>query len=82
MTETDETMIKRLRMRSMRRGIKEMDLILQDFATRELDAMDPNDRLHTDLLLPLRKSVHLHLIIHCLFHVVLKNVVEIMLIFI
>jgi antitoxin CptB len=24
----------------MRRGIKEMDLILQDFATRELDAMD------------------------------------------
>jgi len=40
MTETDETMIKRLRMRSMRRGIKEMDLILQDFATRELDAMD------------------------------------------
>jgi len=32
MTEDRETMIKRLRMRSMRRGIKEMDLILQAFA--------------------------------------------------
>ncbi|MFO8125334.1 succinate dehydrogenase assembly factor 2 [Yoonia sp.] len=36
MTETRETMIKRLRMRSMRRGIKEMDLILQAFADESL----------------------------------------------
>lgn len=36
MTETRETMIKRLRMRSMRRGIKEMDLILQAFADASL----------------------------------------------
>ena len=37
MTETRETKIKRLRMRSMRRGIKEMDLILQAFADEYLD---------------------------------------------
>ena len=37
MTETKETKIKRLRMRSMRRGIKEMDLILQAFADENLD---------------------------------------------
>lgn len=36
MSETRETMIKRLRMRSMRRGIKEMDLILQAFADEHL----------------------------------------------
>ena len=36
MTETREHRIKRLRMRSMRRGIKEMDLILDAFAVREL----------------------------------------------
>lgn len=40
MTETRDTMIKRLRMRSMRRGIKEMDLILSDFANRRLGDMD------------------------------------------
>lgn len=40
MTETRDTMIKRLRMRSMRRGIKEMDLILSDFANRSLGDMD------------------------------------------
>ena len=40
MTETRNTMIKRLRMRSMRRGIKEMDLILSDFADRNLADMD------------------------------------------
>ena len=32
MTETPEARIKRLRMRSMRRGIKEMDLILDRYA--------------------------------------------------
>lgn len=36
MTETRETMIKRLRMRSMRRGIKEMDLILSGYADAHL----------------------------------------------
>ncbi|MFT7107912.1 MAG: antitoxin CptB [Yoonia sp.] len=37
MTETRETMIKRLRMRSMRRGIKEMDLILSAYADAHLE---------------------------------------------
>ena len=32
--------VKRLHMRSMRRGIKEMDLILQAYAERNLAAMD------------------------------------------
>jgi antitoxin CptB len=36
MSETRETMIKRLRMRSMRRGIKEMDLILSAFSDAHL----------------------------------------------
>jgi antitoxin CptB len=40
MTETRDVKIKRMRMRSMRRGIKEMDLILADFSTRHLDDMD------------------------------------------
>ena len=50
MTETRETKIKRLRMRSMRRGIKEMDLILQAYAEAHLegfsdDALDLYDQL-------------------------------------
>lgn len=32
--------IKKLKMRSMRRGIKEMDIILSDFANVALDSMD------------------------------------------
>jgi antitoxin CptB len=40
MTELPEHRIKRLKMRSMRRGIKEMDLILERFAEAHLDAMD------------------------------------------
>ena len=40
MTETHETRIKRLRMRSWRRGIKEMDLILGGFADAELAGLD------------------------------------------
>ena len=40
MTELHEHRIKRLKMRSMRRGIKEMDLILQRFAEQHLDGMD------------------------------------------
>ncbi len=40
MTETREVRIKRLQMRSMRRGIKEMDLILSAYAERNLNSMD------------------------------------------
>ncbi len=40
MAEARETKIKRLNMRSMRRGIKEMDLILSAYATDQLEAMD------------------------------------------
>ena len=38
--ESGENRIKRLKMRSMRRGIKEMDLILSRFAEAQLSAMD------------------------------------------
>ena len=40
MPEDRATRIKRLRMRSMRRGIKEMDLILSAFSAAHLDDMD------------------------------------------
>jgi len=40
MAETRETMIKRMKMRSMRRGIKEMDLILSAFSNSHLDSFD------------------------------------------
>lgn len=40
MAEQHEHRIKRLKMRSMRRGIKEMDLILQRFAESHLETMD------------------------------------------
>ncbi|OWU85090.1 hypothetical protein ATO6_08560 [Oceanicola sp. 22II-s10i] len=36
MSETPEDRIKRLRMRSMRRGIKEMDILLTRYADAEL----------------------------------------------
>lgn len=36
----DETRLKRLKMRSMRRGIKEMDLILGSFADEGLAGLD------------------------------------------
>jgi antitoxin CptB len=39
MTETPETRIKRLRIRSWRRGMKEMDLILGPYADARLGAM-------------------------------------------
>lgn len=44
MTETRESMIKRMRMRSMRRGIKEMDLILSAYADAHIATMS-DDRL-------------------------------------
>ncbi|HEC70822.1 MAG TPA: succinate dehydrogenase assembly factor 2, partial [Roseobacter sp.] len=40
MTETYEYKVKRLHMRSMRRGIKEMDLILPSYASQRLSMMD------------------------------------------
>ena len=40
MNELYEHRIKRLKMRSMRRGIKEMDLILERFANRHIGQMD------------------------------------------
>ncbi|WP_299963558.1 succinate dehydrogenase assembly factor 2 [uncultured Roseobacter sp.] len=43
MTEPREHRIKRLQMRSMRRGIKEMDVILERFARANLDAMSEAD---------------------------------------
>ena len=51
MVETRDVMIKRMRMRSMRRGIKEMDLILSDFSGRKLDGMDDAGLAHYDQLL-------------------------------
>ena len=51
MTETRDIMIKRLRMRSMRRGIKEMDLILSAFADAHLDGFsDDGLKLYDQLL--------------------------------
>ncbi len=40
MAEARAVKIKRLNMRSMRRGIKEMDLILSAYATSQLEGMD------------------------------------------
>lgn len=39
-TETRETRLKRLQMRSMRRGIKEMDILLSAYAAANLAQMD------------------------------------------
>ena len=49
--EGPETRLKRLRMRSMRRGIREMDLILTAFATAELSRLTEADLLVYDSLL-------------------------------
>ncbi|WP_299676821.1 succinate dehydrogenase assembly factor 2 [uncultured Roseobacter sp.] len=51
MSEPRETCIKRLKMRSMRRGIKEMDVILQPFAEANLDAMEASELALYDALL-------------------------------
>lgn len=49
--ELHETRLKRLAMRSMRRGIKEMDLILHAYATERLTVMSDADlALYDDLL--------------------------------
>jgi antitoxin CptB len=41
-TETREARLGRLKARSMWRGIREMDLILRDFADRELAVLPPD----------------------------------------
>ena len=38
--ESPEARLKRMKMRSMRRGMKEMDFILMQFAENNLDSMD------------------------------------------
>lgn len=40
MTETNEARLKRMRMRSWRRGIREMDLILGPYADATLESFD------------------------------------------
>ena len=51
MSELPEHRIKRLRMRSMRRGIKEMDIILSAFADAHLaDMPEAEIKLYDDLL--------------------------------
>jgi antitoxin CptB len=41
--EPRETKLRRLKLRSMRRGIKEMDLILGGFATHGLDTLSDDE---------------------------------------
>lgn len=41
MTETDEARLKRMTMRSWRRGTKEMDMILGPYADQHLAGMEP-----------------------------------------
>lgn len=43
MSETHEHRLKRLHMRSMRRGIKEMDIILSAFSDAQLADLSPAD---------------------------------------
>ena len=49
--ETQENRLRRLRMRSWRRGIKERDLILGSFADTGLAALSPEDLETYDLML-------------------------------
>ncbi|MEL7167118.1 MAG: succinate dehydrogenase assembly factor 2 [Pseudomonadota bacterium] len=51
MSEPREHKVKRLHMRSMRRGIKEMDLILSAYAREELDGMSEAELALYDSLL-------------------------------
>jgi antitoxin CptB len=51
MSETPEHRVKRLHMRSMRRGIKEMDLILSSFARAHLATMSDSDLALYDRML-------------------------------
>ena len=49
--ETREHKIKRLIIRSMRRGIKEMDLILMHYAQDKLSGMSDDELDHYDAML-------------------------------
>lgn len=49
--ETPEARVKRLHMRSMRRGIREMDIILSAFAEANLSQMDEAQIVLYDALL-------------------------------
>ncbi|MBP9182086.1 MAG: succinate dehydrogenase assembly factor 2 [Fuscovulum sp.] len=51
MAETAEARLKRMRMRSWRRGTKEMDLVLGPFADAELETMVEDDLAVYDRLL-------------------------------
>lgn len=51
MSEDRETRLRRLRMRSMRRGMKEMDLILDRFARERLATLSEADVARYDALL-------------------------------
>lgn len=51
MTETPDVTRRRLHMRAMRRGMKEMDLILAGYAQAELANMDSAQLAHFDALL-------------------------------
>ncbi|MFD1510692.1 succinate dehydrogenase assembly factor 2 [Lacimonas salitolerans] len=51
MEEQRDTRLKRLRMRSMRRGIKEMDMILIRYSDARLDALSEPDLDLYDALL-------------------------------
>ncbi len=51
MSETPQNRIKRLKMRSMRRGIKEMDLILSAYAGDRLEQMSEEQIVNYDALL-------------------------------
>lgn len=51
MNKTSEARVKRLKMRSMRRGIKEMDIILSAYADAELDSMSEPEIMLYDALL-------------------------------
>lgn len=51
MSESRETRIKRMQMRSMRRGIKEMDLILSAFSAARLETMGASELDLYDALL-------------------------------
>jgi antitoxin CptB len=51
MAETDEARLKRMRMRSWRRGTKEMDLVLGPYADAHLDRMDQTRLALYDALL-------------------------------
>lgn len=51
MTETRENRLKRMKMRAMRRGIKEMDIILERYADDNLAQMDDSELDLFDALL-------------------------------